>query len=56
MHGNWTGKSRVDQPYTENWKNSQDRIFGLKTLKYSSIRADFLAKCENGGKNYNIVN
>ena len=49
------GKVRVNMPHTKLLQDSQDRLFGAETHKYSLRRAEYLRSQELRGKNYDIL-
>ena len=40
--------------FTDDWKNSNDWLFGTRVNKYSLDRAKQIRECETHGRNYNI--
>eukprot|EP00825_Cyclidium_porcatum_P025241 TRINITY_DN27492_c0_g1_i1.p1 TRINITY_DN27492_c0_g1~~TRINITY_DN27492_c0_g1_i1.p1 ORF type:complete len:288 (+),score=31.28 TRINITY_DN27492_c0_g1_i1:218-1081(+) len=51
----WNQKQQVQDGFMQQYKNSQDRLFGAYVNNYSLQRADYIRKCETRERNYDII-
>lgn len=51
----WNQKAQVQDNFMQQYKNTQDRLFGAFVNNYSLQRADYIRKCQTRERNYDIV-